>query len=178
MSALRGKADMTVCGSPLSRSLLGVKRTCLCALHMSANDPKRTYRFGIYSLIHTLRESSNKRSAFAIRQRVSVILSRVLRIISKISFSIFMESERYRLKCSIASMMGGSIACSTSQAGAQSVSQPPAPDRRLPMMESGCAFLSGIASVNCGTNGLALCHLVDLVHQRESFSQLILRLRH
>src|SRR5262245_24622842 len=42
MSALRGKADMTVCGSPLSRSLLGVKRTCLCALHMSAYDPKRT----------------------------------------------------------------------------------------------------------------------------------------
>src|SRR5215470_4459364 len=28
MSAFEGKADMTVCGSPLSRSLLGVKRTC------------------------------------------------------------------------------------------------------------------------------------------------------
>src|SRR5262245_9336045 len=37
-----GKADMTVCGSPLSRSLLGVKRTWLCATHMSAYDPKRT----------------------------------------------------------------------------------------------------------------------------------------
>src|SRR5262249_46037284 len=42
MSAIGGKADMTVCGSPLSRSLLGVKRTCLFAPHMSAFDPKRT----------------------------------------------------------------------------------------------------------------------------------------
>ena len=33
---------MTVCGSPLSLSLLGVKRTCSLALHMSAFDPKRT----------------------------------------------------------------------------------------------------------------------------------------
>src|SRR5262245_6762853 len=79
---------------------------------MSAYDPKRTYRFGIYCLSHTLRESSNKRSAFAIRPRVSVMLSRVLRIISQISFSTFMDAERYRLKCSIASVMAGSIACS------------------------------------------------------------------
>jgi hypothetical protein len=42
MSAFGGKADMTVCGNPLSRSLLGAKRTCPFALHMSANDPKRT----------------------------------------------------------------------------------------------------------------------------------------
>src|SRR6476646_7287174 len=42
MSAFGGKADMTVCGNPLSRSLLGVKRTLPIALHMSANDPKRT----------------------------------------------------------------------------------------------------------------------------------------
>src|SRR5215475_9310719 len=42
MSAFRGEADMTVCGNPLSRSLLGVKRTCLFALHMAAYDPKRT----------------------------------------------------------------------------------------------------------------------------------------
>src|SRR5262245_50955456 len=42
MSAFEGKADMTVCGSPLSRSLLGVKRTSLFAAHMSAYDPKRT----------------------------------------------------------------------------------------------------------------------------------------
>ena len=42
MSAFGGKADMTVCGSPLSWSLLGVKRTCLFASHMSAFDPKRT----------------------------------------------------------------------------------------------------------------------------------------
>src|SRR5215467_6341876 len=42
MSAFGGKADMTVCGNPLSRSLFGAKRTCLLALHMSAFDPKRT----------------------------------------------------------------------------------------------------------------------------------------
>jgi hypothetical protein len=42
MSAIGGKADMTVCGNPLSRSLLGVKPTSLFAAHMSACDPKRT----------------------------------------------------------------------------------------------------------------------------------------
>ena len=41
-SAFGGKADMTGCRCPLSRSLLGVKRTSSVALHMSANDPKRT----------------------------------------------------------------------------------------------------------------------------------------
>jgi|SRR5262249_20870052 len=35
---------MTVCGSPLLRSLLGAKRTYRFALHMSAFDPKRTLR--------------------------------------------------------------------------------------------------------------------------------------
>ena len=33
---------MTLCGCPLLRSLLGVKRTCRFALQMSAYDPKRT----------------------------------------------------------------------------------------------------------------------------------------
>jgi hypothetical protein len=42
MSAFGGKADIAVCENPLSQSLLGVKRTCRFALHMSANDPKRT----------------------------------------------------------------------------------------------------------------------------------------
>ena len=42
MSAFGGKADMAFCENPLSRSLLGVKRTCLFALQMSAYDPKRT----------------------------------------------------------------------------------------------------------------------------------------
>src|SRR5262245_49973859 len=42
MPAFGGKADMTVCGSPLLRSLLGVKRTSLFATHMSAFDPKQT----------------------------------------------------------------------------------------------------------------------------------------
>jgi hypothetical protein len=42
MSAFGGKADMSLCRNPLSGSLLGAKRTCPFALHMSAN-PKRTY---------------------------------------------------------------------------------------------------------------------------------------
>ena len=40
---------MTLCGNPLSRSLLGVKRTSLIALHMSAYDPKRTLQRGSLS---------------------------------------------------------------------------------------------------------------------------------
>src|SRR5262249_58132777 len=42
MSAFGGKADIVFCESPLSRSLLGVKRTSPFAPHMSAFDPKRT----------------------------------------------------------------------------------------------------------------------------------------
>jgi hypothetical protein len=44
MSAFGGKADMACCGNPLSRSLLGVKRTWPSAVQMSAYDPKRTFR--------------------------------------------------------------------------------------------------------------------------------------
>ena len=36
-----------LCACPLSRSLLGVKRTCPFALHMSAFDPKRTSCHGV-----------------------------------------------------------------------------------------------------------------------------------
>src|SRR5215831_10551644 len=43
MSAFGYNADMALCGNPLSRSLLGVKRTSLFARHMSAFDPKRTF---------------------------------------------------------------------------------------------------------------------------------------
>src|SRR5262245_55195797 len=42
MSAFRGKADMTIWASLFLRSLLGVKRTWVGALHMSAFDPERT----------------------------------------------------------------------------------------------------------------------------------------
>src|SRR5262249_3884 len=42
MSPFGRKADMTFRGSPPLRSLLGAKRTCFDALHMSAFDPKRT----------------------------------------------------------------------------------------------------------------------------------------
>jgi hypothetical protein len=42
-AAFGGKADMTFCGCLLLRSLLGVERTCLFALQMSAFDPKRTF---------------------------------------------------------------------------------------------------------------------------------------
>jgi hypothetical protein len=40
MSAFGGKADMTLCGNPLSQSLSGVKRTSLFAPHMSAFEGK------------------------------------------------------------------------------------------------------------------------------------------
>jgi hypothetical protein len=46
MSAFGGKAEMTNRKYPLVRSLLGVKRTSVGALHMSAFDPKRTSRLG------------------------------------------------------------------------------------------------------------------------------------
>src|SRR5262245_59975063 len=42
MSAFGGKADITIGTCPLSRSPLGVKRTWVDSLHMSAFDPKRT----------------------------------------------------------------------------------------------------------------------------------------
>jgi hypothetical protein len=42
LSVFGGEADMPVCGSPLSRSLLGVKQTSLFAMHMSAFGQKRT----------------------------------------------------------------------------------------------------------------------------------------
>jgi hypothetical protein len=41
-SPFGGKADMALCGNPLLRSLLGVKRTWPIAVQMSAHDPKRT----------------------------------------------------------------------------------------------------------------------------------------
>src|SRR5262245_28838153 len=42
MSAVGPLADMTVCGNPLSRSLLGAKRICPFSPQMSPFDPKRT----------------------------------------------------------------------------------------------------------------------------------------
>jgi hypothetical protein len=45
--AFGGKADMTLCGNPLSRSLLGVKRTSLFAAQLSAFEPKRLIAFGL-----------------------------------------------------------------------------------------------------------------------------------
>jgi len=41
MSAFGGKADMAFCGISLAVAI-GVKRTWVGALHMSAFDPKRT----------------------------------------------------------------------------------------------------------------------------------------
>src|SRR6187401_1962423 len=42
MSAFRGKADMTSCGKSAFAVAIGVKRTWLFALQMSAYDPKQT----------------------------------------------------------------------------------------------------------------------------------------
>jgi hypothetical protein len=55
---LRGKAGMTFCTCPLSRSLSGEKRTLVGAPHMSAFDPKRTFvcdfQYPALSLYHVL----------------------------------------------------------------------------------------------------------------------------
>src|SRR5262245_5063704 len=85
MSAFGGKADMTVCGCPLSRSLLGVKQTSLFATHMSAYDPKRTSpgpKFAPraltgYSLIH-LTELARGRHAPPVRSRVDASMAAVV----------------------------------------------------------------------------------------------------
>jgi hypothetical protein len=42
---------MARCGNALSRSLLGVKRTWVDALHMSAFDPKRTYQMASSDIV-------------------------------------------------------------------------------------------------------------------------------
>jgi hypothetical protein len=42
---------MTVCGNLLSRSLLGEKRTCPFALHMSANDHSRHLKERVLCLL-------------------------------------------------------------------------------------------------------------------------------
>jgi len=42
MSAFGGKADMTLGHMSAFAVAIGCKRTCPFALHMSANDPKRT----------------------------------------------------------------------------------------------------------------------------------------
>jgi hypothetical protein len=44
---------MAFCGISLSRSLLGVKQTWPIALHMSAFDPKRTWRLHCEYLLLT-----------------------------------------------------------------------------------------------------------------------------
>src|SRR5262245_62177399 len=53
MSAFGGKADMTFTGRPVSRSLLGVKRTWAGAVQMSAVDPKRTF-VALFSVVGRL----------------------------------------------------------------------------------------------------------------------------
>jgi hypothetical protein len=54
MSAFAGKADMKFFGNPLSRSVLGVKRTWACALQMSAFDPKRTWTGALHMSAYEL----------------------------------------------------------------------------------------------------------------------------
>jgi hypothetical protein len=54
MSAFGGKADITIAACPLLRSLLGAKQTWAFALHMSANDPKRTSLRGLAALFREI----------------------------------------------------------------------------------------------------------------------------
>jgi hypothetical protein len=71
MSAFGRKADMTLCGNPLLRSLLGVKRTCLFAAPMSASDPKRTSS-PAKNQAH-LKEKSNSSSSLLSVRRLSAV---------------------------------------------------------------------------------------------------------
>src|SRR5262245_40927331 len=80
MSAFGGKADMTVCGCLLSRSLLGLKRTWALALHTSAFDPKRTcggMRWPVRQLamllLSNLAESDNMRGDGEPRKPTAIV---------------------------------------------------------------------------------------------------------
>ena len=55
----QGRADMTRCGCLLLQSLLGVKRTCRCAPHMSAFDPKQTSLVAPQSYFYLMSLSSD-----------------------------------------------------------------------------------------------------------------------
>jgi hypothetical protein len=58
MSAFGGKADMTLCGNPLSRSLLGVKRTWRFALAFSS------FESGFFTAQYTSTAPPNSTSQF------------------------------------------------------------------------------------------------------------------
>src|SRR5215471_9995835 len=81
MSASGGRADMTVCGCLLSRSLLGVKQTWAGAVHMSAFDPKRTLArsFNTCACTHTSvtlswYDARSRASGEAMRRREFIML--------------------------------------------------------------------------------------------------------
>ena len=58
---------MTLCENPLSRSLSGVKQTWALALHMSAFDPKRTWRLqsGILLMTQSRCKSTHQKQGYA-----------------------------------------------------------------------------------------------------------------
>src|SRR5262249_54891438 len=62
MSAFGVKADMTLCGNPLSRSLLGVKRTCSFKAATRICDPKLFFSNTIHfcDLGHSARYSQRR----------------------------------------------------------------------------------------------------------------------
>jgi hypothetical protein len=58
---------MTFCGNPLLRSLFGVKRTSLIALHMSAYDPKRTSLIALHMSAYDPKRTNPLAGGFAIK---------------------------------------------------------------------------------------------------------------
>jgi hypothetical protein len=62
MSAFGGKADMTLCGNPLLRSLLGVKRTWPFVVQMSAFDPNRKWADDVLNFQKVRKRSHSGRS--------------------------------------------------------------------------------------------------------------------
>src|SRR5262245_33754976 len=81
MSAFGGKADMTVCGRPLSRSLTGAKRTSVFAAHMSAYDPKQTCRCALHMSAYDPKRthSLSETTAPGIAGRVRCAIARLAR---------------------------------------------------------------------------------------------------
>src|SRR5678815_576397 len=75
MSAFGCKADMTLCGNPLSRSLLGVKRTWRLHCEMCAYDPKRA-SFEARSLeVRLLPQCLSPRTTFSFRRVIASLYS-------------------------------------------------------------------------------------------------------
>src|SRR5262245_49878932 len=68
--AFGGKADMTVCENPLSRSLLGIKQTWRIAVRMSAYGVRSRSHFFVFSSFNALAQPTLTSSLCCLRQAI------------------------------------------------------------------------------------------------------------